>query len=159
LDAKARLIPSKDITGNLFAYKKLLELDPGNPRYKSKVGYYQNLLNEKHPVSKDTKPPSTKSRAIQSDLNWVNGGTLHDVTVAQWRAGSYRNKLATAGDWLAATTWKGHLNSPGDFDRMKTKARKLVNAVDESIKAPNIDHLSIAEIAGVLVTVANDLGP
>ena len=42
---------------------------------------------------------------------WFNGGTLHSSTVRIWRVSEYENKLATVSDWLAVTTWKGHLNS------------------------------------------------
>lgn len=94
-----------------------------------------------------------------STQKWYQGGTLHKATLDQWRAASYRNKLATAGDWLSATTWKGHLNSPSDFDRLKVKAAKLVKAVDGSIEGVDIPEQSITEIAAALITVANDLGP
>ena len=31
---------------------------------------------------------------------WHEGGTLHDATIEEWRAGSARNRLATAADWV-----------------------------------------------------------
>ena len=70
--------------------------------------------------------------------------------------------MATAGDWLAATKWKGHLNSPGDFNRLKIKADMLVNAVDGSINVDNIDEIgtmNITEIATIIISASNDLEP
>jgi hypothetical protein len=48
-------------------------------------------------------------------------------------AATPENKLATAGNWLTATKWKGHLSSSEDFARLKVKAQKLVDAVDITI--------------------------
>lgn len=75
---------------------------------------------------------STKSR-VSNSTQWFQGGTLHDASIRQWENASYRNKLATAGDWLAATKWKGHLNSPDDFDRVKLKSQMLVEGIDIAI--------------------------
>ena len=90
---------------------------------------------------------------------WFQGGDLHNATVAQWKSATYQNKLATAADWLAATKWKGHLNTPNDFDRIKIKAQMLVNALDEVAKAEGIDDTQINEIASGLITLSDDAGP
>jgi hypothetical protein len=102
---------------------------------------------------------SSTSSSQNSSKQWFQGGTLHQATAAQWKAATYENKLATASDWLAATTWKGHLNSPRDFDRLKGKAQLLVNGVDEVINANPTGVVSPAEVAATIVTIANDLGP
>lgn len=94
-----------------------------------------------------------------SSTQWFQGGNLHSATVGQWEKASYQNKLATAADWLVATKWKGHLTSPGDFDRLKLKAQMLVNAVDEVIAGQQADYLHVAEIAAVLVNMSNDFRP
>ncbi|UAJ72935.1 hypothetical protein IQE94_00790 [Synechocystis sp. PCC 7339] len=65
--------------------------------------------------------PSIENHTVQSDFDWLKGGTLHNSTVLEWKNGSYENKLATAADWLASTIWKNHLNSASDFDVLKEK--------------------------------------
>jgi len=101
---------------------------------------------------------STRPRG-SSSTQWFQGGNLHSATVAQWKNASYKNKLATASDWLVATRWKGHLTSPDDFDRLKLKARMLVKAVDEVIAGQQADYLKVAEIAAALVNMTNDFSP
>jgi len=92
--------------------------------------------------------------------HWFEGGTLHESTAAQWKMATPENKLATAADWLAATKWEGHLNSPSDFDRFKVKSQKLVNGVDKAILGvEEVDSLRIKEIAASIIVLSNDLGP
>lgn len=90
---------------------------------------------------------------------WFKGGNLHNATVSQWNEASYQNKLATAADWLAATEWKGHLNSPDDFNKIKVKAQMLVDAVDEVVAETEIGSLKVNEIAAAIVTKSNDFSP
>ena len=100
--------------------------------------------------------------ASSSSSQWFQGGTLHNATVEQWKAATYKNKLATAADWLAATKWKGHLNSPDDFDRLKVKAELLVNCVDKVAAEAGGDFagiIQVNEIGALLITMSNDLGP
>jgi len=94
-----------------------------------------------------------------SSTPWFQGGNLHKATIAEWKNASYQNKLATAADWLAATKWKGHLKSTDDFERIKSKAQMLANAVDESTAGLPADHLKAADIAATLLSMSNDLGP
>lgn len=105
-----------------------------------------------------TRSPGSVSSAPETK-EWFQGGSLHNSSVADWKAATHQNKLATAGDWLAATTWKGHLASPQDFDRLKLKAEILVKAVDEAVAGQNVDHMEVREIAAALLTMSNDLGP
>jgi pyruvate/2-oxoacid:ferredoxin oxidoreductase beta subunit len=94
-----------------------------------------------------------------SSKQWFSGGTLHNATVAQWKNATYKNKLATAGDWLAATKWNGYLNSPDDFNNLKVKARMLVDAVDEVVAETDMKSMKVTEIAAAIITMSNDLGP
>lgn len=53
-------------------------------------------------VSKPTASAPSKSPATRrqsQNLEWYQGGTLHDSTLGEWNMASERNKLATAGDW------------------------------------------------------------
>jgi hypothetical protein len=114
-----------------------------------------------HPMCSggSTNFTTPQSPTSNSSTEWYSGGNLHKATVGQWRAASYSNKLATASDWLASTKWKGHLNTPTDFGRLKNKATILVSAVDEASTADKSGKMSVAEIAAAIMTIANDLGP
>lgn len=90
---------------------------------------------------------------------WFDGGTLHNATHAQWMAASNRNKLATAGDWLISTKWKGRLNTPTDFDRLKLKAQMLVAGVDGVASVQGTGSMSVTESAAALIAMSNDLAP
>ncbi len=109
-------------------------------------------------------PSSTSSNSTvsTSSKKWFQGGNLHKATLAQWKSATYQNKLATASDWLSATKWKGHLNSPSDFDKIKVKAQMLVRAVDKVVagkEMEQLDFMKANEIAAALVTMSDDLGP
>jgi hypothetical protein len=104
--------------------------------------------------------PESRPFASTQTKQWFQGATLHNATVGQWKAAAYDNKLATAGDWLSATRWKGHLNTPADFDRLKTKANALVKAIDGSlVSGKQLDSLPVNEVAAALVTMSADFGP
>lgn len=100
-----------------------------------------------------------KTDAAVSSEKWFEGGNLHKATIAQWKTATYRNKLATASDWLGASKWKGHLKSPRDFDRLKAKAEKLVVEVDagvaefDSMKASD---LSLTNLVAMILTLSDD---
>ena len=70
---------------------------------------------------------------------------------------TFDNQLATASDWLSGSLWKGHLNSPRDFDRLKIKANMLVMAVTEA--GEPVPYVKAHEISAAIVVLANDLGP
>ena len=101
----------------------------------------------------------SRSENPSSSNQWFQGGNLHKATVAQWKGATYKNKLATAADWLAANQWKGHLKTTNDFEKIKVKAQMLVNAVDEVVTVKQTDFLQAAEIAAAIMTMSNDLGP
>ena len=102
---------------------------------------------------------SSFSDTPSSSRQWLQGGNLHNATISEWKSATYQNKLATAADWLATTKWKGHLNSPNDFDKIKVKAQMLVKAVDEVVTGKQIDFMKVTEISAAIVTMSNDLGP
>jgi len=106
-----------------------------------------------------TTPRTTTSTSTATQTQWFQGGTLHRATLSQWRAATNANRLATAADWLAATEWKGHLNRPSDFDRVKVKAQMLVNAVNEVASDRDLGFVSASETAAAILVMSNDFGP
>jgi len=125
------------------------------------------------PVQKATLMPSEKSlpAAVENSaepyilpqMRWTQGGNLHDATIAEWKAATNQNKRATAGAWLSATAWKGYLESPDDFDRLRVKAQMLVNAVDDVVSEIPVESEMAGEkvtaISAGLITMSNDIGP
>ncbi len=91
--------------------------------------------------------------------NWFNGGTLHQAKFIEWQNASYDNKLATCGDWLSVTTWKGELNTYSDFDRLKIQADILVKVLDSCIEEGKGLGLSVVEVAVMLIQQSYDLRP
>lgn len=100
-----------------------------------------------------------KDKDTEFNETWFRGGDLHAATVAEWRAATYANKLATASDWLVATKWKGALNTPADLAKLKIKAEMLAQALDKVASAKGSESLQIQDLAAVLITTSNDLGP
>lgn len=89
---------------------------------------------------------------------WYEGATLHKATFKEWKSATDQNRLATAADFLAATTWKDALKKPSDFDKLKIKAAVLVKGINESVPEGS-EFMKVHEIAAALVTLSNDLGP
>lgn len=62
---------------------------------------------------------------------WHEGGTLHDKTFAQWNAATSRNRLATAGDWIARIQLNEYAEvSDLDGPRMRELATELRDCVN-----------------------------
>ena len=88
----------------------------------------QNLSNVEPPtrpattntVARATNTPNPTITPIPTPvptLQWFEGGTLHDATVAEWRVAERRNQVATAADW-AATGFDLHTLSDIEFYTM-----------------------------------------
>ncbi len=116
--------------------------------------------DQRAPTSYPNRPsPSTTSTTQRPSVGWYSGGTLHQATLAEWNRATPANRLATAGDWLAASLWKDDLRSPADFELLKIKAEMLMKAVDEVAKEPGSGGLQVSEMAAAVLVLANDLGP
>lgn len=103
--------------------------------------------------------PVSREQTLEQKVRWFDGGNLHSATVGQWREATYQNKLATAADWLAATKWKGHINTPDDIARVKIAADKIVHGLDLiASKTRNPDE-KINIMAATIIQLANDVGP
>lgn len=102
----------------------------------------------------------SRSTAAGND-RWFVGGTLHQATVRDWQRASERNKVATCGDWLSGTEWKGRLRTPQDFERLHAAARSLAVAVDEVVAGDvrKVPEMRVMEIAAALVSLSDEFGP
>lgn len=114
----------------------------------------------------DNTKQSDHKENVQNQKNetekWYQGGSLHKASIGEWKSASYQNKLATSGDWLAATVWKGHLNSMSSFEELKIQAIALVIAIDKTIEGKQFDEfnkLKVNEIAASITFLSKDFGP
>ena len=73
---------------------------------------------------------------------WYVGGTLHDKTVANWRAATYENRLATCADFVIKL---GKYQSlPLD---LKKRAVELEACISKAVEGGSVDKKPLSEIA------------
>ena len=89
--------------------------------------------------------PNHKS-TIQSEVpkqkEWYEGGTLHKATIAEWKAATESNKLATCADFVAS------LEKPSSMDAMLDQALALKNCINEATEGISAaDKESVVDIA------------
>lgn len=75
---------------------------------------------------------------------WYENGTLHSESALEWQDASYANKLATAGDLLAAAYQQGSLkpeiaNRIHGVSDIRPLAEELVTQLDDMFK-PEADE-------------------
>ena len=92
-------------------------------------------------TSSDLRQEPVQSRA------WYSGGTLHRATVADWRAASDRNRLATAADF--ATT----ILQPNSVEEIAGPAREMESCITLAVdSAPGTMRVSeIGAVCAVLM--------
>ncbi len=63
--------------------------------------------------------------------NWYENGTLHKSNIPEWKAGTYKDKLATASDWVfMSPSVKATVQNSGNIDTAKRFANELVSCID-----------------------------
>ena len=68
--------------------------------------------------------------------DWIDGGTLHNASLDEWREAGMRNRLATAADFVASLmhdTYVADMVSAGDHDlrELRRVAREMRTCIDE----------------------------
>ena len=110
--------------------------------------YSGNGYTGERRVTKTTVQNGNHSIAAENADSWLSGGTLHRATLREWIQASHNNRLATAGDWLAAAR-PGHYSNTS---ALKADAYKLVADVNTGASKPELRDTSAADFAaGVLV--------
>ena len=81
------------------------------------------------------------ARPVASAPPWYEGGTLHDRTFGQWNAATARNRLATAGDWIARIQLSEYEEvSDPDGSRMRELASDLRDCVDRTTEGADAEY-------------------
>lgn len=102
-----------------------------------------------------------------SAKEWYEGGTLHNANGLDWQQATYANKLATAGDLVAASFKSGKLvpalsNKIKGVDDIKPMAAAIVTELD-IVFAPDADpalnakmftNQKVSEITAMLMITA-----
>lgn len=77
-------------------------------------------------------------------IKWYQGGTLHKSKILDWKKASYKNKLATCGDFCA------NIYKKNSIDEIKIIATNLLTCIDETVKGNNaVDDSLVSEIASM----------
>jgi hypothetical protein len=79
---------------------------------------------------------------------WYSGGTLHNSTVAEWKAATDANRLATAADWATSGM---DLTLPSEIEHY---AHELMVCVNEAVNAypQDAETLDIAVACAVMLS-------
>lgn len=95
-----------------------------------------------------TQPKTQEPVEREADKQaWYEGGTLHRASIKEWRSAKYRNKLATASDWVVATEKVDNLEDAKDL------AGELITCVDGSVAGLDADYMKATEIAAACLVI------
>lgn len=84
---------------------------------------------------------------------WYVGGTLHEASVRRWNAATYRNQLATAGDWTTGVLGASEVRKMG-ISALKVKAAQLVTCINASTRdLDEIGGMSAMEIGAACIVL------
>ena len=92
-------------------------------------------------TSAKSKPKDTSSKSKPKEC--YSGGTLHDKTIADWRAATYENRLATCADFVMKL---GKYESlPADLKERATQLEICISKAAES----GLGERKVAEFGAV----------
>lgn len=83
--------------------------------------------------------------AAASAGEWYEGGTLHKATARQWNAATYRNRLATSADFIAAA------KAASDMKELRARAAGLERCISEGTDDPRLQDLRVSEVAAACI--------
>lgn len=101
------------------------------------------LHRDAEPGRATARAPSAAKQATQA---WYEGGTLHDATIREWKRATYRDRLATCADLVAAIA-KHEGRRPKDMDEFREWAAALEICISEASRDEWSDHLKVTEVS------------
>ena len=90
--------------------------------------------------------PLSSSSSASSRDKWYVGGTLHKATMAEWNRASYRDRLATCGDFIAAIMNKDG-KKMSSMDQLLSEAVALESCITEAGRGGHADTQPVATIS------------
>jgi len=107
------------------------------------IFYFLYLLSGNNKSSNNIEIEKEDNIPITTD-KWYNGGNLHKAKIYEWKLATEKNKLATCGDFIAAT------NKDLSMDEIKIKAIELKNCIDESTRGlKSTDSTEVSRVASL----------
>ena len=105
------------------------------------------LFGGPSPNTATTNTSASNSPSYSNSRNWYEGGTLHKATVARWKASTNQNKLATCGDFIAATD-----KSISSMTVLKLRAEELKTCIDIATSGHEYaDNFGVATMAALCI--------
>ncbi len=95
---------------------------------------------------------STPRSVPATELNWYDGGTLHKKTVKDWRVATYENRLATAADFVTATS-KSRGISFASMDQVKDHAVALEREISAAGEGGYADNQPVSQVAAACLVL------
>ncbi len=101
---------------------------------------------------------SSSRRASKPRQEWYSGGTLHKATIREWKAASYRNRLATCADFVSGTMLNRGMKAK-DIDiseggRVWRSATDLETCISGGTAGLEVtDTMSVAELAAACMVL------
>ena len=123
-----------------YNYNALANCDDGS--CKAKIVEVKKIESKTEKENYAKQKTFSQQNKIES-RNWYEGGTLHRSFVYEWRNSSYRNKLATCGDWMAK------VDNSVTMSELKKRSKALLICIDEAVSMDATGQ----EVSGNLETV------
>ena len=103
------------------------------------------LFGGPSPKTRDTKATSA---SYSNSLNWYEGGTLHNATIAQWKVSTDQNKLATCVDFIASFD-----KSISSMAMLRLRAEEVKICIDIATSGSDYSNsIDVATMAALCVT-------
>jgi len=106
-------------------------------------------------VSVEAEPEEPVPAAVPEEPppgEWYEGGTLHQATVAEWRAAAPENRLATAADFtVTGMRRRGH--QPANMTEVFVEAFGLRTCIDTAVAEGHADNQDVSSIAATCMVL------
>lgn len=102
-----------------------------------------------------TPAPSKSTSPVRPQSEWYRGGNLHRSDVATWRGAPYQNRLATCGDFAAASLTDEQKKSLRSMDELKPRAMSLCECINVAVSdlSSDMGDTSIASIGSMCIAL------
>jgi len=82
---------------------------------------------------------------------WYEGGTLHRGTVAEWKAASERNRLATSADFAAITWAARRAMLMNELELVRLQAEAIKACIDVAAVDDSFSHYDVAQLGAACI--------
>ncbi len=131
-----------------FCFSTLGKCSPGSSSSSTSSNYAGPSAPAKsfsNSGSSSSSSQSSNSSSSSSETSWFSGGTLHRSIVREWRDASYRNRLATAADFIAATQNVDY----GNLQKFKSMAVDLETCISTAVSGGDVDRSLVTSVSAM----------